>query len=279
MAASFVDKDFLQQRLRERVRRYLPGSVRRYSWRCVTRAPGVRNELLGLVMDAAPFTGKLVDIWEDGSLVLRKGREATLYVVAGDALPPHTAGLGDEITVTPYARRRFSGERCDAPQVQERQSPGGETYRVSSVILGGHDAGMPVRAERCPYLRDLLEQLQSLPATDGFRRIEHVLVDANASNVRLVDPDDADLFRTPPAFLCEVRTQKFSGTLAIVYDRGIDYYKVERRCGDTVVDARTEVAFTELAEVIEDFIDDGAWRLARVDVRRSAVRPNVRAVA
>lgn len=274
-----IDKETLRARLRARASSFLPANARRYTAQFVTREPGVTNEMLGIPMDARPFTGRLIDLWEDGTLVARKGRELAFCVVAGDALATHDAAVGDEVVIRPYARHRFDGKRCDAPQIEERTSDNGVTYRTSSILLGGHDAQMPVKAEHSAYLGDMLEQVKKLPATDGFRRLEHVLVDAKARNLRVLDPTDAQIIETPPALECEVDTKKFTGTLAIVYDRGIDYYRVELRSGGTVVKEAGDIAFTELAEVVERMVDDDEWRLARIEVLKRAARQKVRRAA
>lgn len=274
-----IDKESLRARLRARASTYLPANARRYTAQFVTRAPGVTNEMLGIPMEARPFTGKLIDRWEDGTLVARKGRELAFCVVSGDALATHDAAIGDEIVVLPYARRRFDGKRCDTPQIEERTGADGVTLRTSSILLGGHDAQMPVQAEHSQYLGDMLEQIKKLPATDGFRRLEHVLVDAKARNLRVVDPTDAHIIETPPALECEVDTKKFTGSLAIVYDRGIDYYRVELRKEGAVVNQAIDVAFTELAETVERMVDDDEWRLARVEVLRRAASPRARRAA
>lgn len=274
-----IDKEALRARLRARASTFLPANARRYTAQFVTREPGVANEMLGIPMDARPFTGRLIDLWEDGTLVARKGRELAFCVVAGDALATHDAAIGDEVVVWPYARRRFDGKRCDTPQIEERTGADGVTFRTSSVLLGGHDAQMPVKAEHSQYLGDMLEQIKKLPATDGFRRLEHVLVDAKARNLRVVDPTDAHIIETPPALECEVDTKKFTGTLAILYDRGIDYYRVELRTEGAVVKDAIDVAFTELAEVVERMVDDDEWRLARIEVLKRAARQKARRAA
>lgn len=264
-----IDKETLRDRFRARAQQYLPANARKYSLQLTTLQPGTVAEVIGLRIDVRPFEGKLIDRWEDDTLVVRIGRQK-FAAVAGDAIALHDAAIGDEVRVMPYARRRFDGGRCD--EGTDRSTPDSAPYRVLTFLLGGHDAKLPVRATTSRYLADLLEQCQMLPASDGFRFLEHVLVDANATDVRVVDPSDAAVFDTPPALECEVQTTKFHGTLAIVYDRGLDYYRIELRREGKVVKQVAEVAFCELPATLEALIDDGQWRFARLEVlQRRAV--------
>lgn len=121
-------------------------------------------------------------------------------------------------------------------------------------------------APRCPYLADLVEQLESMPTPDGLRTIANMLVDAKAREIEIVDPDDEHLIATPPEISFAVDTSKFSGRIAILYDRGYDLYVVELRIDGTVVTRIEEVDVTSLAEVVTDLIDDGEWQRIHVEI-------------
>src|SRR3546814_9826753 len=74
-------------------------------------------------------------------------------------------------------------------------------------------------SDLCPELQELVDQLEQLPAPDGFRRITHMLVDAGARDITWVDPLPADIIRTPPAIGFTVATMKFQGRVTVLYER------------------------------------------------------------
>lgn len=105
-----------------------------------------------------------------------------------------------------------------------------------------------------------------MPTPDGPRTIANMLVDAKAMEIEIVDPDDEHLIETPPEISFTVDTGKFSGRVAILYDRGYDLYAVELRAGGTAVMRIEEVDVTSLAVVLAGLIDDGEWQRIRVEI-------------
>ncbi|MEN1536521.1 GTPase, partial [Pseudomonas aeruginosa] len=119
---------------------------------------------------------------------------------------------------------------------------------------------LPIPEPRCPELQELIDQLEQLPAPDGFRRITHMLVDAGARDITWVDPLPADIIRTPPAIGFTVATMKFQGCVTVLYERGLDLYAVELRRDGELIERVDEVFFDTLGETLERLIDDGSWR-------------------
>jgi len=114
-------------------------------------------------------------------------------------------------------------------------------------------------------LGQLIEQLEEMPAPDGFRHITHMLVDAGARDFTWVDPTPSKIIETPPAISFTVSTEKFTGRVTVLYDRAGDTYVVELHDGE-LVDRQEYVTFNKLGEVLERLIDDGRWRLIDVSV-------------
>jgi hypothetical protein len=112
----------------------------------------------------------------------------------------------------------------------------------------------------------LIEQLEELPAPDGFRRITHLLVDAGARDFSWVDPEPRDIIRTPPAISFTVSTAKFQGRVRVLHERGLDLHAVELSRDGELVERVDRVYFDDLGEVLERLIDDGSWRQIRVNV-------------
>jgi hypothetical protein len=133
-------------------------------------------------------------------------------------------------------------------------------------ILGSAPAKLPVPKPQCPQLRDLVDQLEHLPAPDGFRRITHLLVDAGAKDFAWVDPLPGDIIKTPPEISFTVSTEKFQGRVTVRYGRAYDLYAVELRRGDELIQREEEVYFDDLGKTLEHLIDDGRWRKIQVEI-------------
>ncbi len=168
--------------------------------------------------------------------------------------------------VQPYARRRFDGLRADTPETITETAADGTPYTVKRLILGAAPAKLPIPEPKCPELRDLIQQLEELPAPDRFRKITHMLVDARARDFTWVDPTPSKIIETPPAISFSVSTAKFEGRVTVLYDRAGDVYVIELHQCDELVERIDEVYFDSLGEVLTRRIDDGQWRLIDVSV-------------
>lgn len=227
-----------------------------------------QRNAFGLRIDPQPAEGRVVAL-TDEAFIVKTGR--TSFVAVDRKFATESPGIGEKVRVTPYIRRNFAGERLDAPKRENRQTADGQSYAVTTVTLGVNTLRIPLPvAPDCPYLADLVEQLEIMPTPDGLRTIANMLVDARAREIEIVDPDDEHLIATPPEISFAVDTGKFSGRIAVLYDRGYDLYAVELRAGGTVATHIEEVDVTSLAEVLADLIDDGEWRRIRVEV----LKPN-----
>ena len=151
-----------------------------------------------------------------------------------------------------------------APLLPLLLSLDGKPYTVQRFVLGSAPAKLPIPEPRCPELQELIQQMEQLPAPDGFRRITHLLVDAGARDFTWVDPLPKDIIATPPAISFTVATAKFQGRVTVLYERGLDVYAVELHRDGELVDRVDEVFFDSLGGTLERLIDDGNWRRIRV---------------
>lgn len=253
--------------------KHVPTRTRRITWRIHTASDFGAETSIGLLLDVPAVEGRVVDRLALASgevLLVATGR--TSFAAIDCALMAQAfrdeVRVGDSVTIEPYARRRFSGERCDAPI---RHADGVVTH-----ILGGCDPCFPgADAVQCPQLRELIRQLSELRAPDGFRRIAHVLIDAGARAVTYSDPSADKLLETPPSITVDVSTAKHQGKVAISYLAVSDYYAIELldRNGQRM-DIREDVDFTQLGDLLVELIDDGSWRTARAAVTKRC-RPRV----
>lgn len=256
-----MDHTAIRAQLPALVSGFLPSNARRFRFSIHDGRP--LESALGFHVDPKPFEGKVI-ARNDDAIIVQTGR--TQFAVLDRRLTSADPDEGARVRVTPYIRRRFDGERADTPEVRTDYNRDGTPYTVKTIVLGTAPAKLPIPEPRCPELRDLIQQLEKLPAPDGFRRITHMLVDAQASDFIWVDPLPHDIIRTPPAISFTVASAKFEGRVTIIYDRGGDWYVVELHRGGERIARREPVYFDNLGETLESLIDDGSWRQIHVEI-------------
>jgi len=256
-----MNRSLLETQLPELVKPHVPRNARGFNYRVVDGLP--QPSMLGIVFDPKPFDGKVVAL-TDEAIIVKTAR--TQFAVIDRELASIVPAEGAKVSVRPYARRRFDGLRADTPEERTEIDSDGTSHTVTSHIFGAAPARLPVPKPQCLELAQLIEQMESLPAPDGFRKITHLLVDANARDFTCVDPKPADIIHTPPAINFTVSTAKFAGQVSVLYDRGADVYVVELHQNGELIVRRDEVYFDDLGAVLADLIDDGTWRQIVVDV-------------
>jgi len=256
-----MNRSLLETQMPDLVRHHVPRNARGFNYRVVDGLP--QPSMLGIAFDPKPFDGKVVAL-TDEAIIVKTAR--TQFAVIDRSLASVVPDEGAKVSVRPYARRRFDGLRADTPEERTEIGSDGKAYTYTTQILGAAPAKLPVPKPQCLELAQLIEQMENLPAPDGFRKITHLLVDANARDFSLVDPKPADIIRTPPAINFTVSTKKFEGQVSVLYDRRADVYVVELRRDAELVERRDEVYFDDLGAVLAELIDDGTWRQIVVDV-------------
>jgi hypothetical protein len=251
-------------------RRHLPATARRYSLAIYVAEASI-SSTLGIRFDLQPAEGKVVELTDEW-ILLKCGRAADLFVVARDLVDVVPAP-GDVVRITPYARRGFDGRRLDAPTETVTDSG----LRMQSWTLGESRSRLPIDKEslKSMYLRDMIDQVETLDAGDGIRCMSQVLVDAGAWRhpVEFVDPDDCDIIATPPALKFRVATAKHDGGFEIRYDRAADTYGLFLTGQDGAIVKQCEGAlFDDIAGIAVDWLDDGSWRIAKVEILKPAPR-------
>jgi hypothetical protein len=254
-----MDHALLRALMPALTRPHVPSNVRTFRYRVFDGTP--KRSSLGIIIDPKPFEGKVVAKTED-AVVIKTGRAE--FAVLDRSLVTMDPDEGAKVLVEPYARRRFDGLRADTPERRTERRADGTEFVSETMVLGTAPAKLPIPKPRCHELAALIEQLEEMPAPDGFRRITHMLVDAGARDFSWVDPTPANIIKTPPAIRFNVSTAKFVGEVSIVYNRGADTYVIELRHSTECVDRIEDVYFDDLGQVLESRIDDGSWRRIRV---------------
>ncbi|TCL02199.1 GTPase [Sodalis ligni] len=240
---------------------HIPHNSRTFKFRVFDGQP--QPSTLGFYIDPKPFEGKII-AKTDEAIIVKTGRVD--FAVLDRHLATQEPDEGAKVLVQPYARRRFDGQRADTPDERTEFTSDGTPYTVKTYILGSAPAKLPAPELRCPELQELVHQLEQLPASDGFRRITHMLVDAGAKDFNWVDPLPRDIIKTPPAVSFTVSTAKFQGQVTVLYKRGDDLYAVELRRGEELIQRVDEIFFDMLGETLERLIDDGTWKQIRIEV-------------
>ncbi|WP_238897543.1 GTPase [Achromobacter xylosoxidans] len=256
-----MDRSLIKTLMPSLVAGHVPRNVRSIKYRVFDDQP--QSSTLGFAIDPQPFDGKVVAASDDAIVVKLKPSE---FAVLDPNLVTTVPSEGAKVHVQPYARRRFDGLRADTPETITETAADGTPYTVKRAILGTVPAKLPIPEPKCPELRDLIQQLEELPAPDRFRKITHMLVDAGAHDFTWVDPTPSKIIETPPAISFSVSTAKYEGRVTVLYDRAGDVYVIELHKGDELVERIDEVYFDSLGEVLARRIDDGQWRLIGVSV-------------
>ncbi len=262
-----MDHHAIRQQMPTLVAGHVPSNARSFQFNIIDGKP--KENMLGFHVDPSPFEGKVIATTEE-AIVVKTSR--TKFAVLDRTLLTEVPEEGAKVEVTPYARRRFDGQRADTPEEVIEHTADGTPYTVQRMILGAAPAKLPVEQPQCLKLQHLIEQLEQMPAPDGHRRIAHMLVDAQASDFVLVDPTPADIIRTPPTVSFTVETAKFSGRVSVIYMRADDAYAVALHRDDEQVERCDDINFDMLGETLADLIDDGTWRRIRVQTLQKPVR-------
>ncbi|HCM5830607.1 GTPase [Klebsiella pneumoniae] len=256
-----MDHQAIRNQIPMLVRGHVPSNARSFKFNIFDGQPKVST--LGFHIDPRPFEGKVIARTED-AIIVKTGRIE--FAVLDRTLVTEDPAEGVRVQVKPYARHRFDGLRADTPEERTEHTSDGKPYKVQTYVLGSAPTKLPIPQPSCLELQQLIEQMEQLPAPDGFRRITHLLVDAGARDFTWVDPQPRDIINTPPAISFSVSSGKFQGEVTVLYDRAGDVYVVELRQSGELIERIDEVYFDSLGDVLERLIDDGRWRLINVSV-------------
>jgi hypothetical protein len=257
-----MDHATIKAQLPALIGRFIPRNCPRFKYRIYDDQP--RKSACGVV-DPQPFEGKVVAQTDEAIIVKNAGKRIE-FSVLDRALVTQEPREGAKVQVRPYARRRFDGLRADTPKEETYTGSDGTPYISKIFLLSEASAKLPIPKPRCSELQQLIEQLETQSAPDGFRSITHLLVDAGATDFTWVDPLPKDIIATPPALSFSVSTEKFQGRVTVRYDRGFDLYEIELSRDGELVERVDFVGFDTLGQTLERLIDDGQWRKIRVDL-------------
>ncbi|MEB8476684.1 MULTISPECIES: hypothetical protein [Acidithiobacillus] len=250
--------------LRQNMNHVKLGNSRHFTWVYISTNQPINT--IGLRTDYKPFEGTVIAA-DARFVAFRLGRKAAFNVMDRGCLPSVTPYAVDEkLLVTPYAHKDFDGRRLDEPT----EEIGEHGCIVRTIIIGLTNVKIPLpTVPESFFIKEIVEQLESVTTDHGLRTAAQVLADAGAGAepVQFLDDDEA----ARPWMQFAIRTDKLHGYLKITLDRALDYYEISttNTDGETVEECK-EVDFTSLAEVIQEMVDDGNWRIAEVKVLKRA---------
>lgn len=256
--------------VRSVIGKHLPRTARKFKLAVYTGEATV-STVLGIQIDLSPAEGKVVDVTSDWILI-KVGRAAEFFVAARDMVDK-VPEMDATIRITPYARRGFDGRRLDAPHTEQSA----EGVVIQSYTFGATSAVLPIdkASLRCPELKSLVDYLEQFDAGDGVRCLSQVLVDAGAWQhpVAYVDPLPEDIIATPPSLKFRICTEKADGWLEYRYDRAMDAFDMLMTDADgNAANQEERVYFDDLSRITVEWVDDGTWRIAKVEILKPAPR-------
>ncbi|MBV2205751.1 MAG: GTPase [Pseudomonas sp.] len=254
-----MDHQSIRNQMPALVRDHVPSNARTFKFNIFDGQPKVST--MGFHIDPKPFDGKIIAKTED-AIIIKTGRIE--FAVLDRCLVTEDPDEGAKVQVEPYARCRFDGLRADTPEERTEYTSDGTPYKLQTYVLGSAPAKLPIPQPRCPELQELIKQLEELPTPDGYRRITHLLVDAEARDFTWVDPLPEDIIATPPAISFNVSTMKFVGRVTVQYERGDDLYAVELNRDGELIERVGGVFINRLGALLQALIDDGSWRRIHV---------------
>jgi hypothetical protein len=261
---------------------HLAANARRYTWRTWTAEPN--HNILGGVSYLLPTEGTVVV--SDSEFTLVKTGRSTFDVILTSLLSA-AVNVGDKVALKYYQLRRFDGTKADGSD--DPLINGCRTFSLTGASslfpvmwdrrYLGNDGRFAQNYQpiRNPYLRDLIVQMEKLHAEDGSdRKIVNILIDAGASQLKFVDPTEAQSCEIPPAIEMHFERALFAGgkpgDLRIEYNRAMDTYSVSMSV-EGAVEAVVDVHFNELSSTLRDALDDGSWAKVQVThLKRAAVK-------
>ncbi len=262
------------------VGRYLGRGRRDFSFR-LYEGEGITRTGEGM-MFLSPAQGEVVGVSPD-FIAVRTG-DTRFDVITADSLEQAVA-MGQHVKLRYYDMRRFDGSRVstDLDALEDTSEPSAlaDVLRVRWPItwpgrqlppamrLGA--ALMPAAQTRA--MSTLVEALEA-QMCDSLRNVPCLLVDAGARQVRIHEVPAEMLFGKPvpgsglATVAVTVRTRRFAGTVEITYDEVAGSFSVMLDSGAGPAASQTfpNLPAHEVARLLMERVDDGRWRLVRVEV-------------
>lgn len=271
--------------LHARAGQHLPRTARKYQYRTWTGE--AKHNMLGGISFLKPAEGTVADQDAEYILIKEKGNQFALLYADLANTPVNT---GDKVVATFFQLKDFQGLSSDGSNDPVETLQGGFTSR--SIALTGAKTNFPYTWEgrytsrnlsvtrtwtqiQNPYLHDLIKQMEGIPV-DSCRTIADLLVSAKARNLAVFDPVenkscDEDRMKWP-SIAMDVTTTKFTGNVAIRYDRAADTYTIDFRALDGTVDTHDDIHFDGIGDLLLHHIDDGSWKMVAITILKKAAK-------
>lgn len=213
----------------------------------------------GNSVDAEPFKGSVLFI-DDSSIVIEQSKY--VFFILDKSLVDKVPEVGDRVSVTPYFRKEFNGNRLND---MFRES----TRFMDGMFIPSHGkrndgiTRIPGATIINADLTMLILNLQEFKLSDGYRSITDLLVTAGAKNFRVNDPTSS--FDGPPPFIeFEVKTSKFKGKVKIMCVPSSNAFNIVFD-GNKKLNNST-VRIGKLAAFFEENLQDEGWKKPRIRV-------------
>ncbi|MFL6600752.1 MAG: hypothetical protein ACJ8R9_05420 [Steroidobacteraceae bacterium] len=216
----------------------------------------------GVHIDPDPEEGRILEVSDQW--ILMRNSEKALFVCARD-LVQTVPTVGSTVRITPYARRGFDGKRLDGADTKTGVPGFAALSRQWRSELPFDPSGL-----RSSSLRELVEQIEYCRAPDGIRRLSQVLIDAGASSepISVIDLSaNTERASVRPSLQFRIHTEKVDGYLKIECISTTNEYRLYLLTHEgELLRTLGPVSHDRLTSLIVEWIDDGKWRIAKVEV-------------
>lgn len=247
--------------LRSVSKSFLPRNAVSFSSSVVSKK--LSTNALGCTAEHDPFTGSVVDVQDRFSIVQTATNH---FVVIEASVLRKPLVVGNRVSITPYARRRFDGTLVKSPFSQQRSKGGIHT------TVGASVSRIPVERPKTGLGRHLLSTIERLRCPDGVRVLSNFLVDLGASNFVFLEPGSEDSASTNDLQLIfDCSASSFTGrvTIGMATECELFYllmHRVPVDAPEQLVHSCESIALDSVAEVITTLLCDGQWQFAQVEV-------------
>lgn len=236
----------------------IPKNVRSYKWRIIEQ--NSVSPTLGMRIMPSSVEGKVVHI-NDEFTILKV--ERNLFAgVATQALSikPPVLGEGVKVKITPHLPRDIDGIALDKPSLKDP-----EYGNENVTIIGMRQQRMDITPES-QILRNLVQTLDEMAMPDGQRTLTSALITAGArrNNLQWVEDESKSIYYLQ----MRLATEKFAGIFRLAYQVAEDLYAVDLKPDDAAKPGlnHESLYFDELGYFIAHHIDDGQWRINKVEL-------------
>lgn len=216
----------------------------------------------GRYVEPNPFKGKVIEI-TDLAIIVKDGPNS--FKVCKKSLMSQQPAKGDNVLITPYYRKQFDGQAVGETLLEDTHFMNGEFIPKGRGRLFDEIAYLPGKRVLHEHTKILVNALQRQMLSDGYRTITHLLADLKANRFLVLDPPvGIDYGFCTPRISFDVKSPKCKERIEIIYIH--QSQKFEINFGSHKGKVIRDIAFNDLAKVLEEQLDDASIKTMYVQI-------------